>query len=56
MLVKGVKNSFDPIYALLADISANIDLIVVTLFCTDEKESVAFFLNAIKPAIISKEI
>lgn len=55
LLVKGVKNSYEPIYALLADLASNIDYIVVTLFCTDEKESVTFFLNAVKPALISKE-
>ena len=54
LLVKGVKNSYDPIFALLTDIYDNLGFIVVTLFCTDEKESVPFFLNAIKPALISK--
>lgn len=35
LLVKGVKNSYEPIFAFLSDISDNIDYIVVTLFCTD---------------------
>ena len=37
LLVKGVKNSYEPIYALFTDLSNNIGYIVVTLFCTDEK-------------------
>lgn len=56
LLVKGVKNSYDPIHALFSDISQNIDFIIVTLFCVDEKESVKFFFDAIKPALISKDL
>lgn len=54
--MKGVKNSYDPIFALFADVQENLDFIVVTLFCVDEEESVKFFFNAIKPALISKDI
>lgn len=54
LLVKGVKGSYDPIFAFLNDIEENIEYIVVTLFCVDEKESLNFFLNGIKPALISK--
>jgi hypothetical protein len=35
LVVKGVKNSFDPIHAMLADVTNNIDMIVASLFCTD---------------------
>ncbi len=54
LVVKGVKNSFDPIHAMLTDVTNNIDMIVASLFCTDEKESVKFFLDVLKPALISK--
>ena len=54
--MKGVKGSYDPIFAFLSDIQSNIDYIVVTLFCVDEKESLTFFLNGIKPALISKDV
>lgn len=37
LIVKGVKNSFDPIFALFTDIANNIERIVVTLFNIDEK-------------------
>ena len=35
LVVKGVKNSFEPILAMLTDIISNIEMIVVNLFCTD---------------------
>lgn len=35
LLVKGVKNSYEPIFSLLNDIMENLGFIVVTLFCTD---------------------
>jgi hypothetical protein len=35
LVVKGVKNSFEPIFAMLNDIISNMEMIVVSLFCTD---------------------
>jgi hypothetical protein len=35
LVVKGVKNSFEPIFAMLNDIISNMEMIVVNLFCTD---------------------
>jgi hypothetical protein len=35
LVVKGVKNSFEPIFAMLNDVISNMEMIVVNLFCTD---------------------
>jgi hypothetical protein len=40
---------------MLKDCSDYMGFIVDTLFCVDEKESLALFLSAIKPCLISKE-
>jgi DNA-directed RNA polymerase alpha subunit len=54
LLVKGVKNEFEPVLLVLDDIFNHLPFIVESLFCVDEKESVTFMLNAIKPCLISK--
>jgi hypothetical protein len=36
LLAKGVKNSFEPIYSLLADIKNHAEFIVLRLFSLDE--------------------
>jgi hypothetical protein len=54
LLVKGVKNEFDPIFNLLDDIASHLGFIIDTLFCLDEQQSLTFLLNALKPCLISK--
>lgn len=54
LLVKGVKNEFDPILCVLDDVATHLPFIVESLFCVDERESVTFLLNALKPCLISK--
>ena len=56
LMVKGVKGSYDPVLGLLDDCRHHLPWLVETLFCVNEKESLQFFLNAIKPALISKEV
>lgn len=54
LLVKGVKGEFDPVLLVLADVAAHLPFIVDSLFCVDERESLTFLLNALKPCLISK--
>lgn len=54
LLVKGLKNEFDPILNMLEDITSHMSFIIDTLFCLDEQQSLTFLLNAIKPCLISK--
>jgi len=53
-LVKGVKNSYLPIMEFLNDVLSNVEFIVLGLFCKEEKESVEFLFNVLKPGLISK--
>lgn len=55
LLVKGVKNNFQPIYDFLNEIKSNLDFLVSQIFCLDEEENVGFFFNALKSCIISKD-
>lgn len=55
LLVKGVKGSYEPVLALLNDCKQQMEFIVDTLLCVDEKESLNLLLGALKPCLISKE-
>lgn len=55
LLAKGVKNSFEPVYSLLEDIKAQIEFIVLRLFCIDEEQNVNFMLNGLKTCLIGKD-
>jgi len=55
LLVKGVKGSYLPILEFLHDVHSQAQFIVLSLFCKEEKESVEFLFNVLKPGLISKD-
>ncbi len=55
LLAKGVKNSFEPIYALLHDIKSHAEFVVLRLFSLDEEENVNFAFNALRTCLIGKD-
>jgi hypothetical protein len=55
LLVKGVKGSYAPILEFLEDVHTNTQFIVLSLFCNEEKDSVEFLFNVLKPGLISKD-
>lgn len=55
LLAKGVKNSFEPVYALLNDIKAHSEFVVLRLFSLDEEQNVNFAFNALRTCLIGKD-
>lgn len=55
LLVKGVKNSYLPILEFLHDVHSHAEHIVLNLFAKEEKDSVDFLFNVLKPGLISKD-
>jgi hypothetical protein len=54
-LAKGVKNSFEPIYGLLAEIKTHAEFVVLRLYCLDEEQNVNFVFNALRTCLIGKD-
>lgn len=54
-MTKGVKNTFEPIYGLLADIKTHAEFVVLRIFCLDEEQNVNFMLNALRTCLIGKD-
>lgn len=55
LLAKGVKNSFEPVWALLHEIASHSEFIVLRLFSLDEQQNATFLFNALRTCWISKD-